>query len=238
MNITKKIMLGINIFSIIIIFYHNYIYQSTGYKMELKVTCSAMFAVLGLINLLFSIITKQSNIKYYICMSLGLILACLGDYLILFNFIKGAVSFALGHICFIIAYCFLKKINKWDLLISSVIFVGCLIFLLFHPLLKFDNPLFQIVCIIYSLIISLMVGKAVGNLIQDRNIATITIALSSLLFFFSDLMLVLGWFVKTIEWADDVCLATYYPALSLLAFSMLLIYLIKTKNEEQKSNYI
>ena len=231
MNKAIKIMFGFNILSIIIIFYHNYIYQSTGYRMELKVTCSAMFAVLGLINLLFSIITKQSNLKFYICMSLGLILACLGDYLILFDFIKGAASFALGHVCFVVAYCFLNKIKKWEILISSGLFIGCLIFLLSFPHLTFDNPLFQIVCVLYALIISLMVGKAVGNLIQDRNIATITIAISSLLFFFSDLMLVLGWFVKSIKWADKVCLGTYYPALTFLAFSMLLMSFVNNKKE-------
>ena len=77
-----------------------------------------------------------------------------------------------------------------------------------------------------------MVGKAIGNLVQDRNAATVTIAVSSMLFFFSDLMLVLRWFVKSIEWADNVCLATYYPALSLLAFSMLLKTFNKTTNDK------
>ena len=169
-------------------------------------------------------------------MSLGLILACLGDYLILFDFIKGAASFALGHVCFVVAYYSLKRIKKWDILVSSGLFIGCLIFLLCCPLITFDNPLFQIVCILYALIISLMVGKAVGNLIQDRNITTVTIALSSLLFFFSDLMLVLGWFVKTVEWADNVCLATYYPALSFLAFSMLLTTYNKSNCKKQGRN--
>ena len=232
MNKYHKIMLIINILSIGIIFYHNYIYQSTGYKMELKITCSVMFAALGLINLLFSIITKQSNLKFYILMNIGLILACFGDYLILFDFIKGAASFALGHVSFVVAYCFLKKIKKWNLIVSIGLFIGCLILLLCCPLLTFDNTVFQIVCIIYALIISLMVGKAIGNLVQDRNAATVTIAVSSMLFFFSDLMLVLGWFVKSIEWADNVCLATYYPALSLLAFSMLLKTFNKTTNDK------
>ena len=44
-------------------------------------------------------------------------------------------------------------------------------------------------------------------------------------------MLVLGWFVKDIEWADNVCLGTYFPALIFLAFSMLLMGLIdKARN--------
>ena len=75
-----------------------------------------------------------------------------------------------------------------------------------------------------------MVGKSLGNLIRNRNIATKMIGFASVLFFISDLMLVLGWFVKTIEWADKACFATYYPALSFLAFAMLLTSINECKN--------
>ena len=43
-------------------------------------------------------------------------------------------------------------------------------------------------------------------------------------------MLVLGWFVKNIEWADNVCLGTYFPALTFLAFSMLLMSFCKKRS--------
>ena len=76
-----------------------------------------------------------------------------------------------------------------------------------------------------------MVGKAIGNVINDKNIATITITFASILFLFSDLMLVLGWFVKSIKWADNVCLGTYFPALTFLAFSMLLMSFVNDKKE-------
>ena len=44
-------------------------------------------------------------------------------------------------------------------------------------------------------------------------------------------MLVLGWFVKDIKWADKVCLGTYYPALTFLAFSMFLMCFLNNKKE-------
>ena len=226
----SKVYLGINILSIIIIIYHSVIYQTHGYTALLKVSTSAMFVMLGLINLSYAFISKQKNIKFYVFMSLGLAFACLGDYLILSNFVYGAGSFALGHILFVIAYCFVSKIKKLDLLFSLCLYIGCLIFLLGCPLLNFDNNLFKIVCIIYALIISLMVGKALGNFINNKNYATLTIVLSSVVFFFSDLMLVLGWFVKNIEWADNVCLGTYFPALTFLAFSMLLMSFCKKRS--------
>ena len=135
----SKLYLGINILSIIIILYHSILYQTNGYTMELKVSTSAMFVILGLINFSYALINKQKNIMFYLCMSLGLFFACLGDYLILFNFIFGAASFALGHILFVVAYCFISKIKKLDLLLSACLYAGCLIFLLACPLLKFDN---------------------------------------------------------------------------------------------------
>lgn len=184
MNKLSKIFLGINILSIIIILYHSVIYQTHGYTGVLKVSTSAMFVVLGLINLCYAFISKQKNIKFYVFMSLGLAFACLGDYLILSNFVFGAGSFALGHVLFVIAYCFISKLNKLDLLFSICLYTGCLIFLIGCPLLNFENNVFKIVCIIYALIISLMVGKALGNFIKNKNYALLTIVLSSIVFSF------------------------------------------------------
>ena len=44
-------------------------------------------------------------------------------------------------------------------------------------------------------------------------------------------MLVFGWFVDGIKWASKVCLGTYYPALTFLAFSMLLMSLVNNNSE-------
>ena len=61
MNKTKKIMLFINILIMIILFYHNFIYQSTGYHKELKVTCSCMFVAQGLINFIYAITPSNAD---------------------------------------------------------------------------------------------------------------------------------------------------------------------------------
>jgi len=65
-----------------------------------------------------------------------------------------------------------------------------------------------------------MIGKAVGNFICEKNAVTGTIAAASILFFFSDLMLVFDWFIGLWSWTDHACMGTYYPALCLLALSM------------------
>ncbi len=223
-------MLAINAFVIATIFVLNYFYQSNGFDFTLKCICSGLFASLGLVNLGYALKTKQPNTKFYIGMSAGLVLAFLGDYLIGKDFIVGAATFALGHICFVVAYCFVQKMQKLDYIVSGTLFLGCLIFLLFCPLLTFEVAIFRIVCIVYALIISTMLGKAVGNFVRERNLVSVTIATASVLFFFSDLMLVFDWFIGLWSWTDHACMGTYYPALCFLALSMCVMFIDNRKS--------
>ena len=218
----NKIMLVANILIIAAIFVLNYFYQKNGFDFTLKCICSGGFALLGLINLSYALRNGASNRIFYFSMALGLILAMLGDVLIGYDFIIGAATFALGHVCFVIAYCFLKKINCLDIIISAALFLGAGAFLLFCPLLQFEVPVFKAVCIVYALIISSMLGKALGNFLSERNFFYSTLALGSLLFFFSDLMLVFDWFIGLWDWTSEACMGTYYPALCMLAFAMYL----------------
>ena len=218
----SKIMLVVNAVLIALIFVLNYFYQSNGFNFMLKCICSGSFALLGLLNLIYAFITKADNRKFFIGMSAGLFLAFLGDVLIKYDFIFGAATFAFGHICFVAAYCFSKRMRKLEYIVSGVLFSGCLVFLMTCPLLHFEVPVFRIVCIVYALIISTMLGKAIGNYARERNITNGTIAFASTLFFFSDLMLVFDWFIGLWNWTDHACMGTYYPALCLLALSMIL----------------
>jgi len=218
----KKIMLFVNGLVISAICVLNYFYQLNGFDFTLKCTCSGLFALLGFLNLGYALKEKRSDGKFHAAMTAGLLAAFLGDVLIGYDFIVGAAVFALGHICFVIAYCIRERFNARDIAPSAILFLGALIFLLFCPLLTFDVPVFKAVCIVYALIISVMLGKAIGNFVNDRNIVNGVIAAASALFFFSDLMLVFDWFIGRWSWTDHACMGTYYPALCLLAFSMYL----------------
>lgn len=216
----NKMMLAVNAVIISAIFILNYFYQRNGFDFTLKCICSGSFALLGVTNLWYAVATKQDNKHFYGGMALGLLLAFLGDVLIKYDFIVGAATFALSHICFVVAYCFTFQMSKLDYMLSGALFLGCLIFLLFCPLLTFDVAIFRIVCIVYALIISTMLGKALGNYIHEKSLVNATIALASVLFFFSDLMLVFDWFIGLWDWTSNACMGTYYPALCLLAFAM------------------
>ncbi len=218
----QNIMFGVNALIVAAVLVLNYFYQSNGFDFTLKCVCSGGFALLGLLNLAYATYTKQANCKFFIGMAAGLLLAMLGDVIIGYSFIFGAGVFALGHVSFVVAYCFMQRMRRLDLIVSGVIFLGAAAFLLFCPLLTFDVPVFQAVCTVYALIISLMLGKAAGNFIREKSPVTAVIAVASVLFFFSDLMLVLDWFIGRWDWTSEACMGTYYPALCLLALSMFL----------------
>lgn len=227
----NKIMMAVNTIVIAAIFVLNYFYQSNGFDFTLKCICSGGFALLGIINLCYALITKQKSIKFYVGMAAGLLLAFIGDVLIGYDFIIGAGTFALGHVCFVAAYCFIQRIGKVDILFSALLFIGAAVFLLFCPWLTFDEPIFKVVCLVYALVISLMLGKAIGNFISNRTAVTAIIAVASALFFFSDLMLVFDWFIGRWDWTDHACMGTYYPALCMLAYSIFRKATMKVKNK-------
>ena len=229
MNLSQRIMLAANVLLIVAIFILNYFYQSNGFSFKLKCTCSGLFAFLGLANLGYAIFVKAKNMRFYAVMAAGLVLAFLGDVFIKYDFIAGAAVFALGHVAFVVAYCFVERLRPLDYILWGAIFAGAAAFLL-SPLVTFSVPLYRVVCVVYALIISAMLGKAVGNFVRKKSLVSGTVAFASFLFFFSDLMLVLDWFVGKWEWTDNACMGTYYPALCFLGLSMLLTLV---KKEEQ-----
>lgn len=212
--------LFLNILIISAIFVLNYFYQKNNFVFSLKCICSAAFASLGIINLLFAIGAEKEKLEFYILMSVALVFAMLGDVFINKSFAVGAGFFALGHVGFAVAYSFLQGFDPRDVIIVGVIFLATAAFLLFAPCVNFGSKKIKWICLSYSFIISIMLGKAMANLICQVNAVNTLISAGSLLFFFSDLMLVLNWFVGVGRWAGNACMGTYYPALCILAFSM------------------
>ena len=110
-------------------------------------------------------------------------------------------------------------INKNDFKYGLIIGVFSLSIILFTPFLNFDNSIMKTICCIYAIIISFMVGKTISNLRKENNSTNKIITIGSILFFISDLMLMLDVF-GGISVTGYLCLATYYPAQFILAFSI------------------
>lgn len=213
----KKLLILANTIMLVLILAFDICYMFKG-GLLFKSIASSMFVVTGLINFMYCI-KNRVNLKFPIWMMVALIFAMLGDILLVINFYMGVVAFAIGHIFYFVSYCMLAKINRRDIVCGLSIAAIAVSIILFTPFLDFGNVLMQGVCCIYALIISFMVGKAVSNLLQEKNYTNIIIVIGSILFFFSDLMLVLKMF-GDIPLASYLCLATYYPAQFILAFSL------------------
>lgn len=195
----------------------------------IKAFASLIFVAIGFVNLIYLLqVKKQKSLSAYL-LFIGLCFACLGDIFLEIEFIVGAALFAVGHVFYFISYCKLTKVQWKDLIYSALIFVPSLLIILLVPIFDFGGVLMQVVCCVYALIISLMVGKAVANFVKEKSILNIIILLGSVLFFFSDFMLLFNVFSDLSAVFGVLCLATYYPAEFLLAYSILR-HPINTKN--------
>ena len=216
----KKCAFFANLIFILMIMAFDAFYMQYG-GLWLKSVTSALFVAMGGLNLFFALKLCKTNLKFCILLLTGLLFAMLGDIVLNVHFIGGAVLFAIGHVFFFVSYCFLNKINWKDLVCGFAIFVPSVLFITLAPIFDFGGVLMEIVCIIYAFVISFMVGKALSNLISKPNILQILILIGSVLFFVSDLMLLLDQFANVPAFVDDICLITYYPAEILLALSIL-----------------
>ncbi|MCH5350994.1 MAG: iron-containing alcohol dehydrogenase [Clostridiales bacterium] len=190
----------------------------------LKSASSACFAAVGIVNIIYAL--KQGAKKAFPALMLvGLIFAMAGD-IINYNpgdlfFIVGTALFALAHVFYIAAYYTVYKFHLLDLIISAVIFVPSVLFITLSPMFDFGGTLMKIVCVAYALILSVMVGKALSDT-RKGTALSVLIAVGSVLFFVSDLSLLINMFSAIHAIPRILCLATYYPAQFMLAFSLIL----------------
>ena len=196
------------------------VYQIIGGKV-IQLSTSGIFVLMGIVNLSFAIKKHKKNLRFYISMAIALLLCMLGDAMLRVDFVMGAATFACGHLAFLVSYYFLQKVRKYDFLIGGILFALVGSFIAFCPLLVFSDTYMQWVSLAYALIISLMVGKAVSNYLSDKKKARLLMAIGSSMFFFSDFMLLCNWFMETGSITRKLCMITYFPALGVLALSML-----------------
>ena len=88
---------------------------------------------------------------------------------------------------------------------------------MFSPLLDFGSVMMKIIGISYAVIICIMTGKAIMNFIRIKNRFNLILALGSVLFLISDIMLLMAYFSKIDFPFSNFCLALYYPGQCLIA---------------------
>ena len=189
----------------------------------IKAATSLCFVLIGIVNMIFAVNIGATG-KYKYIMPIALAVAMAGDVAINFDFIAGAAVFALGHVIFVVAYFFLNGFKPKDIVYAACVFVPSALVITLVPAFDFGGALLEIVCVVYALIISVMVGKALSDCVSKRSALAIVIVAGSVLFYISDLALLIQQFA-TLNGAGRLamrilCLGTYYPAQFLLAFSV------------------
>ena len=215
----KKIMLALNIVLGALCLFLIILYDCCGGLM-LKGITAAGFVLLGLINVLYAWLAKSDHRPFALRMLLGLTVCMIGDIVLNLSFIPGAIIFALGHILYCIAFGKLNQYRKNDFFPITAVTLLSLAILLLTPGLHFGSSVMACIVYIYALIISLMVGKAIANYLRGHSALTALQMLGAILFYFSDLMLLLLSFADAPHITDVLCLYTYFPGQCLLAHSI------------------
>lgn len=194
-----------------------------------KVLASFFFCYLGFEGFLmlktFGPVNSFSN-----QIMLGLIFGFLGDIFIEFNFVIGAIFFAIGHIFYIVALCSKLKFKRKDLILIIPLVIFSVILINVLPFIIFNNILTRIVCSFYGVIIAIMVAKAILNAFCERTKENVILAIGSVLFFISDFVLLINTFSE--YKIASLCLLTYYSAQLLIAFSLSMYCLTNFKTKK------
>ena len=212
-----KLILNIALILFVSIFQDLYIKEGS---IAFKSLASIGFVLLGTLNLIFAIKNKSIKLKFSIIMVIGLFFAMLGDILLEIEFLVGAIFFAVGHVLFFISYCFVEKFKWIDLIAGAILAVSSTLVIILVPVFDFGSSTMEVLIILYAVIISLMLGKAITNFIRNRNLLNLIILIGSILFFFSDFMLLLDWFMDAGRNISLLCMVAYYPAECLLGHSI------------------
>ena len=219
-SLNRRTVLWVNIALIAAVCVLNYFYQYHNFNYTLKCCASGCFALLGAVNLLWARRTRQREMRIYVLLCLGVVFAMLGDIAINPSFVAGAALFAVGHVFLVAAYCAAQPLQRRDLWFLAPPVAFALAFMLLYPHFSFPHPTFYGICIGYAVIIAVMLGKSAANFARRPRLFEGLLALGSALFFFSDFMLLLHWFVGKWSWTNHACMAAYYPAVCLMGLAM------------------
>ena len=195
----------------------DYLYLSQGNAYVFKTLASLVFVVCGFVNVLIMVKNKLlKNKRFYILLAIGLVFAMVGDVLLIDCFEIGAASFAIGHVFYFLSYLSLKKFTWLDALLALGVIGVSLLVVLLAPL-NFQGMMPLI--IVYAVVISVMLSKSISLFWGKNKKIAIICFVGSLMFFLSDMFLMFAMFSEMGYIMNILCLAFYYPAEIILAYT-------------------
>lgn len=215
---TKSLMHGVNIALIIGTVACLVCYDIFG-GLWLKGLTSAWFVALGTVNLIYGL-RRGIRHPYLWLTALGLVFGMAADVLLGPAFLLGVLFFASGHVLYLAGFFTLEKFRLQDLLYILPIAAVSLYAVVGTPFIRVDDPVLLPLLLGYAMIIAGMLGKAISNLAVCRAPSRWFIALGSILFWFSDLMLAVDMFGSPSRLTWILCSYNYWPAQAILAYAM------------------
>jgi uncharacterized membrane protein YhhN len=186
----------------------------------LKGFTSLWFVVLGLTNLYFARVAGIGDRRILRWILLGLIFGMLADILLGLVFLLGVISFALGHLCYLIAFFRLEKPCRRDPVCILPWVIASLVGCFCTPFIRIEDPMMQKFLFVYAVILGTMLGKALSNYLARRSAFRLVLLVGSLLFWFSDLMLGVDMFGFPSRLTWVLCSYCYWPAQAITAHAM------------------
>lgn len=184
----------------------------------LKGLTSCWFVILGAINLWAA--RHASRLRLFVLIEVGLICGMFADVMLSVAFFVGVGLFALGHILYLAAFCSQEKMRMLDLWLFLPPAAVAIFMIVGTPWVHVDDPLLLKIVIVYGLIISAMLAKAVSNQIYRPSTAHLLLAIGSALFWFSDLMLLIDMFGQSSRLTWIFCSYCYWPAQNITAHAL------------------
>ncbi|MCP4598953.1 MAG: hypothetical protein GY847_00155 [Proteobacteria bacterium] len=171
---------------------------------------------------LLSFLEPAQNLTYAIGMLLGLLLSFGGDMALMFQenrkaFVVGLVLFLLAHVAYTVVFALLGCSSAWDVLSAlALLAVGGG----FYILIKSNLGPMRIPVIVYIIVISVMVNRAIATLVSPifGSGQAVMVTVGAVLFYISDVILAAGRFWKPWKY-HRISLAFYYSGQLLIALA-------------------
>jgi uncharacterized membrane protein YhhN len=194
-------------------------YDMTG-GLWLKGVTSSWSVLLGGINLWAARMLKWKQLRFFALMEAGLFCGMCADVLLGMVFFVGIGVFALGHILYLAAFYSLEKFRPMDLCLVLPLAAISIFMVVGTPWITVTDPLLKKLLLGYAVIIAAMLGKAWSNLLCKPSPYRWLLAIGSMLFWFSDLVLAIDMFGQASRLTWILCSYAYWPAQDILAHAL------------------
>lgn len=171
---------------------------------------------------LLSFLEPTRNLTFGVGVLIGLVFSFGGDVALMFQenrkaFMAGLVLFLLAHVAYTAVFTALGRFSAWDALSAAVLLAAGVVF---YRLIRPNLGTMRVPVILYMLVISLMVNRAVSTLVSPAfgSGQAAMVAIGAVLFYVSDVILAAARFWRPFRY-HRVSLAFYYCGQLLIALA-------------------